>query len=120
MPHNIISKISDEVQVIVIGLMSWLGMGVANSSKRNNMLAGYLSDMAVATIGEGNLLDVSHDYKVSGTFDKIKVHSYELDDLFIKPLKAVFYDYATPNYSLIKYDRLLYHFESSRKRILTL
>ena len=93
-----------------MGLMGLLGIGIANLSKRNKLIAGYLSDMAVAVIGESYKLDISYENEISGTFDKIKEHSDDLDDLFIKPLKSVFYDCGTPNFSLLKYDRLLYHF----------
>ena len=91
-----------------MGLMNWLGLGV--NSKHNKTIAEYLADMAVAVIGEGGKLDISYDHKVSSTFDKIKENSDNLDNLFIEPLKSAFYDYGTPNFDLLKYDRLLYHF----------
>ena len=93
-----------------MGLLGWLGMGVASLSKRNRLIAGYLSDTAVAVIGYGDILDISYENEISDTFDKMKKHSDDLDDLFTKPLKSVFYDYDTSNFSLLKYDRLLYHF----------
>ena len=93
-----------------MGLLGWLGMGVASLSKCNKLIAGYLSDVAVAVIGEGSILKTSYEYEISDSFNKIKEYSNDLDDLFIKPLKSFFYDYGTPNFSLPKYDRLLYHF----------
>ena len=71
-----------------MGLMSWLGLG---NTKRDKMIADYLSDIAVAVIGEGDKLEISRDYKVSNTFDKIKENSDEMDSLFIEPLKSLLY-----------------------------
>ncbi len=90
-----------------MGLLGWLGMGVAGLSKRNKLIAGYLSDVAVATIGEGSILNTSYEDEISDVFNKIKEYSDELDDLFIEPLESFFYDHNTPKF---KYDQLLYHF----------
>ena len=65
-------------------------MGIAKFSKSNRVLTEYLSDVAVAVIGEGWKLE--HNYSrqdFSNLFEKINNASSNLDDLFIKPLKSL-------------------------------
>ena len=94
-----------------MGLFDLLRVGITRLSGQNKILSEYISNLALAVIGEGWKIEdkvaasVSYDKHVMDFFKGLDVISRKMDALFISPLEALF-----PRGSN-KYFRLITHFE---------